>query len=175
MERRQTNDDLCTPQVVIDAVLRIDDITLDPCSNRWSQVPARIRLDGRQGRCGLEADWAELTGVERARRVAGGVPRLVYCNPPYGRGHMARWAEKIAAEADGGCEIVALVKGDHSTAWWRLLRDRVRVICYWDGRISFEGGAHGSGNFASALLYFGRRPYRAADAWASCGDVRVIR
>lgn len=161
--RERTNNDLCTPEEVLALVWQLGPIALDPCSNPWSTVGAQFRLDGEQGRCGLLADWHEL--------AEGG---LVFVNPPYGRGHMRAWAAKIADEAARGCEILALVKGDHSTEWWRTLRKHTRAICYWDGRISFEGGSHGSGNFASSLLYFGPRPYLFCHVFQDAGDVRVM-
>lgn len=162
--RERTLNDLCTPEVVLDRVRQMGPIALDPCSNPWSKVGADIALDGTEGRCGLAADWMKL--------AAGG---LVFCNPPYGRGCMGPWSEKIATEAQKGVEIIALVKGDWSTHWWRRLREHARAICYWHGRIRFEGGQHGSGNFASALFYFGARPTLFATVFAPVGDVRVIQ
>lgn len=162
--RERTNDDLCTPEVVLERVRMMGPIRLDPCSNSWSTVGAEVRLDGEHGRCGLSHSWHQL--------ARGG---LVFVNPPYGRGHLRAWVQKIAEEAQKGTEIIALVKGDHSTEWWRTLRKHARAICYWDGRIPFEGGKHGSGNFASALFCFGPRPHLFAHIFCEVGDVRVLR
>ena len=163
--RERTLDDLCTPRYVLDLVERVGEIGLDPCSNRWSIVPARVKLDIDEGRDGLSTAWKEI--------LADG--ELVFCNPPYGRGQMPRWAEKIAAEAADGCEIIALVRGDWSTGWWHTLRESADAVCYWRGRVRFLGGAQGSGTFASALFYFGARPHLFAHVFAPVGDVRVIQ
>lgn len=37
----RTNDDLNTPEWILDLVRRMGPIGLDPCSNRWSTVGAR--------------------------------------------------------------------------------------------------------------------------------------
>jgi len=162
--RIQTPDDLCTPTVVLEALRPLGPIHLDPCSNPWSIVPALHKLDGSSPeQDGLGVSWRELAG-----------DGLVYVNAPYGRGHTVPWAEKVARETRAGCEIVDLVKGDHSTEWWRMLREHARAIAYWRGRIGFLGGSHGSGNFASSLLYFGQRPHLFAHALEAYADVRVL-
>jgi len=161
--RERTKNDLGTPAVVLNALRPLGPIRLDPCSNPWSIVDAEVRLDGSPGRCGLAADWHRLAG-----------PQLVYVNPPYGTGHMPRWAEKIVLEAGRGCEVVALVKGDHSTQWWQALRRPARAIGYWNGRIAFLGGAFGCGEFASSLVYYGRRARLFARALEDHADVRLM-
>lgn len=162
--RERTLDDLCTPRYVLDLVERVGEIGLDPCSNRWSIVPARVKLDIDEGRDGLSTAWKEI--------LADG--ELVFCNPPYGRGQMPRWAEKIAAEAADGCEIIALVRGDWSTGWWHTLRESADAVCYWRGRLRFDGGSRGAGTFPSAVFYFGLYAYTFAAAFHGAGDVRVL-
>lgn len=163
-QRERTTNDLCTPPAVLDAVRRMGPIILDPCSNPWSTVGAAVAWDGANETVdGLLRWWSD----------AG--EGIVFCNPPYGRGCMPRWADKVVAEARRGCEIVMLVKGDFSTDWWDALREEAAAIGYWRGRISFLGGAHGSGNFASALIYLGQRPHLFAHAFGDRADVRVLR
>src|SRR5690606_21463454 len=134
-----------------------------PCSNPWSIVPARIALDGSPGRDGLAADWAALAGDS-----------VVYVNPPYGRGHMPRWAEKIALEASRGVEAVALVKSDHSTDWWRVLMAAADARCELDERVQFLGGQHSAGTFPSTVFYLGHRPYRFAEVFEVSGHVEIL-
>jgi len=163
-ERIQTSDDLCTPAVVLEALKPLGPIALDPCSNPWSIVPALHKLDGSSPELdGLGVSWWELAGRG-----------LVYVNPSYGRGFMVPWSEKVVREARAGCEIVALVKGDHSTEWWDHLRSGAAAIAYWHGRIGFLGGASGCGRFPSSLVYFGARPHLFAHALEVYADVRVL-
>lgn len=163
-ERQRTNDDLCTPPLVTEALKPLGPIALDPCSNPWSPVSAKKKLDGSPRSCGLTVNWRELAGRG-----------LVFVNPPYSRGQMPLWSRKATLEAARGCEIVMLVKGDHSTDWWRVLRADARAIAYWNDRISFLGGDHNSGNFASAIFYFGGRAKVFEWALATHADVRVLR
>lgn len=160
--RDRTSNDLCTPGDLLALVRMVSPIALDPCSNPWSQVGALLAFD--EDSDGLAQPWAELTAGKGQ----------AYVNPPYGRGHMEKWAGKIAVEAQRGCEITALVKGDFSTGWWDTLRRYAAGICYLEGRPAFEGGESGSGKFASAMFYFGRSRYLFAHVFEHRGDVRLL-
>lgn len=161
LPRNRSNNDLCTPASVLDRVALFADIALDPCSNPWSQVPAAKKIQAPE-ECGLAADWLQ---------EGGG---LVFVNPPYGRGHMDAWAAKIASEAVRGTEILALVKGDFSTTWWQVLREKASAIIYWRKRIPFDGGSHSAGTFPSVLFYFGRAAWKLEPAFNSVADVRIL-
>lgn len=161
--RPRTNNDLCTPLWLVDLVMQVDPIRLDPCSNPWSIVPADVRLDGSPGRDGMTADWSAL--------ATGG---LAYVNPPYGRGHMRRWVTKIAIEAAKGCQIVALVKSDHSTRWWDVLMGAADARCELAERVRFVGGRHGSGTFPSTVFYAGHNPHRFASVFEAVGHVEIL-
>lgn len=161
--RERTSDDLCTPKIVLDAVERVGSIGLDPCSNEWSIVPARKALSIDRGEDGLETPWVSL--------VARG--ELVFVNPPYSGG-LDRWARKIMFEVARGCEVVALVRGDWSTRWWRQMLARADAVAYWFGRIRFLGGGYSAGTFASALIYYGPRRMAFRRALEPHADVRLM-
>jgi hypothetical protein len=167
----RTGDDLCTPEVVLKALWRFGIIALDPCSNPWSQVKAIASLSKHAGQDGLTADWAEIVN-DRMRSLDNG--GFVFANPPYGRGQMLPWIGKVRDEADKGVEIVTLVKHDVSTEWWRLAFRGADAICEWNGRIGFEGGERSAGTFASALLYYGPRPFLFCHVFAQHGYVRAF-
>ena len=158
MTERTTND-LNTPEWLWSKIIgALGYIALDPCSNEWSTVPSACRYDGVHVD-GLTAPW-------------GSGP--VFVNPPYGRGHLRPWASKVVAEAANGCEIVLLVPCSPDTAWWQSCLHSVRCIAYLNKRVAFGGGKHGSGEFASALLYFGPRPYAFAHEFANVADIRLM-
>ena len=166
--RERTPDDFNTPRWLLDEVRKLGQITLDPCSNPWSTVRALVELDGSPGKDGLTADWRELAGP-------GG---LVFVNPPYGRGCMSRWAPTIALNAAAPIETLALVKADHSTAWWDVLRGSADAVVYLADRVRFEGAKKspkGGARWPSALFYFGARRYVFADIFDALGDVRILR
>jgi len=162
----RTNNNLCTPEWIWRRIVEhLGPIELDPCSNEWSSVPANTRFSGPAHGCvdGLTVSWIACGG-------------LVYVNPPYGRGHLRQWAQKCVAEAVGGVEIVALVPCSPDTAWWQSCLPTVRAIAYLRSRVSFEGGEHGSGSFASALLYWGDRPHLFLHAFGDAlADGRFFR
>ena len=158
----QAGDHFGTPVEVLAIVEQMGPIALDPCSNRWSIVRARVALDGSPGQDGLSADWHAL--------ARGGV---VYVNPPYGRGKMRQWARKVLAEAKAGTEIIVLTKGDFSVKWWGTLLGAADALCYWSERIAFRGSDSGA-KFPSAAWYFGHRPHLFAHVFSQVGDVRVL-
>jgi hypothetical protein len=161
----QTGDHLGTPMSVLAVVAELGAIALDPCSNRWSIVRAAVELDGSSlEQDGLAADWHAL--------ARGG---LIFVSPPCGREQMKKWAPKVISMAQAGCEIVVLVKCDHSTKWWRALRRSAPAVCYWSERIVFRGSGRHGANFPSALFYFGRRAHLFAHVFSAHGDVRVLR
>lgn len=138
-----------TPSEVLDIVRTFAPIGLDPCSNERSTVRAPASfLSG-----GLEVSWADYGAV--------------FVNPPYGRA-LREWAEKIAYEAAKGVEIVALVPSRTDTRWFQLLAAHANVICFWKGRITFEGAPHPA-PFPSAMIYFGPRSARFRTMFKDCG------
>lgn len=132
-----------TPELVLDRVRGVGEIALDPCTNSTNPTQAKRIITAESDPDGLLSEWKV--------RADGG---LCYVNPPYGRGHAARWAVKIVLEAELGCEIIALMRGDMSTQWARLLIHAARAVCF-PPRIKFRG-ATGSPNFSNAIYYFGR-------------------
>ena len=163
-ERERTNNDLNTPEEIVELVRMVAPIALDPCSNPWSKVKARRAYDEEED--GFFRDW-----VEEIREAGGG---LAYVNPPYGPGLLLPWAIKITTEARRGAEIISLVPGSHDTQWFNHKLEHANALCNWRGRISFDGGGHGAGKFASTLFYFGPNPYLFAHIFQHKGDVRVL-
>ena len=124
-----------TPANVIEKIRAFAPIGLDPCSNVTSKVGAKVSwLSG-----GLEVSWTDYG--------------LVYVNPPYGRA-LKEWAFKIIDEAHKGAEIIALVPARTDTKWFQSLFTECSNVCFWKGRITFEGAPYPA-PFPSALFYFG--------------------
>lgn len=159
----RVNDDLGTPAWILERVRSIGPIALDPCSNPWSRVDARVTLSKHDGEDGLARRWSTI--VEP--------PALAYVNPPYS--NPKPWCERIIEAADDGLEVVALLKLDPSTQWSATLRSRPRAVCDFHRRISFDGGAHKTGQLASTLVYYGPRPYLFCHVFQDAGEVQVRR
>ena len=142
-----------TPESFLALVRKVAPIGLDPCSNVTSKVKASAAwLSG-----GLEVDWSGFG--------------LVYVNPPYGR-ELKQWAEKIAAEADRGVEIIALVPARTDTKWFRQMWNRKSAVCLWQGRITFEG-APNPAPFPSAVFYYGPHDLKFMQAFCDAGMIIV--
>lgn len=167
MTRERQKDDLGTPAWLLDRVRDVAPIALDPCSNEWSEASVRAlsSCDIDLGQDGLAIDWLH--------PYADAPVGLVFCNPPYGRGFLRLWSEKIANEAARGVEIVSLVPCSPDTEWWATLRDSCDARCDVATRIAFEGGQHGTGQIKSEVFYHGPRRFLFAHAFDSLGEVVV--
>ena len=133
-----------TPPPVLEVVLAMGPIRLDPCSNLTSIVKAAVawrRVDD-----GLSRSWLS---DERG---------VVYVNPPYHKDLIGQWVRKCAEEASAGCEIILLVPARTEQAWFLdHVLPHAAAICFWRGRIKFLGQRSGA-RFPSALVYYGPRP-----------------
>jgi len=146
---RVATDERYTPAWVLDIARKLGPIAYDPCTTPENHTGARdfsaLPEDG------LSQDWWS--------RARGG---LVWCNPPFSRGLIAEWADKIAIEASLGTEIVALTGCDPSTKWFARLNVRAAIFAPLKKRVRFiapvqqaEIKTHAKG--ATALWYFGPR------------------
>lgn len=144
----------CTPQKYVDAVTEVfgGTIDLDPCSNEYSTVNARVeyRLPKHDG---LRDSWDY---------------QRIYVNPPYGRDKehgttIANWFSRIDDAARHGSEIMALVPVATNTAHWK---DHVypvaAAVCFlYDTRLHFviNGNEDTKGApMSCAMIYYGDRP-----------------
>lgn len=108
---------------------------LDPCSNEWSRMPARISHWLSDGEDGLARPWKG---------------RTLWLNPPYS--DPWPWLRRTAQWPGVG---LALVKHDHTTRWWRdFVRGRLR--CNLHKRVAFESprGPQKAAPFPSTLVLF---------------------
>lgn len=145
-------DDWGTPQPVIDRVLDVGPIVLDPCSNPASIVPAAERIMLPLN--GLTVPWP--------------VPGLVYVNPAFSE--LRAWLECCAAHGSAGGEVLALVPARTDTRAWQRFATRADAVCFWRGRIRFVGADAGA-PFPTAFLYWGPRVGRFIAAFESAGAV----
>lgn len=162
--RERQNDDLGTPKWIVDLVEQMGPIALDPCSNPWSLVRAKLRLSADNGDDGLAERWFDLLSRK-------GLCGSIFVNPVYSK--PLPWTKRIVEAADDGCEVFALMKLDPSTEWSRVLRSRPRAVCDFDKRIKFEGGKFNSGAMASTMVYYGPRPYLFCHTFQDFGEVSV--
>lgn len=112
--------------------------TLDACATTTN---AKCKRYFTQAENGLVQDWTGET---------------VWCNPPYGRGHIEKWAKKAYEASLKGATVVMLLPSDTGTGWWHdwCARGEYRFL---RGRLKF-GGCKTAAPFPSVVVIFrGRR------------------
>ena len=141
-------------------------IHLDPCSNQWSVVKAKVEWS-LPDNDGLHKKWSFPT---------------IYVNPPYGtdreRGtRISDWLKKCAsAFHELGAEVIALVPVAANTLHWKeSVWACATSICFlYDTRVRFleNGRDGGKGSpMACAAIYWGTKPERFATAFSHHGAV----
>lgn len=147
-QRKRTGfQDWCTPKEVIEPLNAFLPITLDPCSNARSIVPAAVRISLPDD--GLGVRWCEYGHT--------------YCNPPYE--NQAPWLLKCAVEYTifDALAITALVPAaTETTAFREFVFGTAEAIAFWHKRVVFIGpkGKHRGNTLPSALCYWGNEPER---------------
>lgn len=111
-----------TPPWLLAVVREFGVITLDPCTVAHNPVGAmRFYTEAQDG---LRAPWD----------CDGG---LVWCNPPWSRGQVHKWAGKAISEALGGCEVIMLTLADVRTGWFDGLADNADAYCLINRSVGF--------------------------------------
>lgn len=144
-----------TPRKVLDLVRLVGRIGLDPCTTDDNPVGADDWIAPPSD--GLLQEWPSDDG-------AGAF--LTYVNPPYGRS-LGAWMAKCNEESANGAEIIALVPARTDTRWWEHVT-QADAICFWRGRLTFEG-APNAAPFPSALVYWGERRKRFVQVFGAKG------
>lgn len=162
-----TTKDWCTPPEILESVREVfgGQIGLDPCSNGFSLVDARVeyRLPTHDG---LLESWSEST---------------IFVNPPYGtdpqRGtRIAHWFAKIAAAASAGSEVIALVPVATNTSHWKeFVYPIATAVCFlYAPRLRFyiDGLEDPKGApMSCAVIYYGKKLDTFARAFSAHGAV----
>lgn len=166
------NHDWCTPKTYVDAVKRFfgGEIELDPCSNDYSIVHAKIeyRLPKNDG---LRDSWDY---------------QKIYVNPPYGadrerRTRIKHWLYRCAeANRKHGSEVVALIPVATNTSHWKeYIWGRATAVCFlYDTRLRFlvNGSDGGKGApMSCAMVYWGANIDRFNEIFLEFGAVIDLR
>lgn len=110
---------------------------VDACANEKNKKLTRywdIKKDG------LAQDWSK----ER-----------VWCNPPYGRGHIKKWVKKAYEESLKGSFVCMLLPVWTSDSWFHdYVVPYHSALEFVKGRIKFEG-AKDVARFANMIVTFG--------------------
>lgn len=158
----------CTPFKYVTAIKCFfnGDIELDPCSNEYSIVNAKVEYSLPLND-GLKENWNY---------------RTIYVNPPYGydreRGTKIKdWFEKcVEANEKYHSEVIMLVPVATNTSHWKeYVFGKADSLCFlYDTRLRFlvNGKDEGKGApMACCLVYYGNNTNRFCDEFSKFGAV----
>ena len=142
-----TNNDWYTPPHIIEAVKGTfgGSIELDPASSEVANKVVGAERFFTEETDGLSMEWNS---------------RSVYLNPPYARGWVKKFMEKMVSELESGSfnEGIALVNNGTETGWFQNAASKCSAICFPKGRIRYLTADLSSSNGplqGQAILYFG--------------------
>lgn len=145
--RVKETDERYTPRWLLDLVVSaLGPLAYDPCTAPHNPAGA-LMFAYLPTTDGLETSWSNRGGV-------------VWVNPPFSPGNLAKWANKCAIEADQGVEIVLLTPVDPSTGWYSMLSYAAPLALALKRRPEYgkPDGAFGATAKQPAMLwYFGHR------------------
>lgn len=164
--------DWCTPLRYIEAVKQVFGgiIELDPCSNQWSKVNAKVELSLPKSD-GLNANWNYKT---------------IYVNPPYGADRQRKttiksWLCKCAnANKQFHSEVLALIPVASNTSHWKeYIWGKAIAVCFlYETRLKFleDGNKEGKGApMSCAMIYWGKKYEKFFSTFLKFGAVVDLR
>lgn len=151
-------DDWMTPPALVGAVGAVLPFALDAAASGAAAAKAPAWITPEED--ALRTPWAgKLVGYQ-------GAERLVWLNPPYGRG-LPRWVARAEAQArDGQLFAVVLIPANTETEYWLkyvvfspycwavvFLTPRVRFVLPGGGEAEDDGPGAGSPKGSALLIY----------------------
>lgn len=154
-----------TPAPILEIIRAHAPIVIDPCTTADNPTGAKFFYTIKED--GLKVAWAPKA------------PGLAYCNPPYTRGELARWVEKVIVESKRRAdrEIMMLTPGDLGTQWASMLHGAAQAIAHMHGRIAFirpDGEYETGAKQSSAIWYFGERVQRFTRVFGPHANVGLL-
>lgn len=156
-----TNNDWYTPHHLVDAVRNTfgGSIDLDPASSDVANTVVKADRYFTEADDGLAQTWNA---------------KSVYLNPPYARGWVKKFMDKMVSEWNAGLfgEGIALVNNGTETAWFQNASASCSAICFPRGRVRYLTADLSSSNGplqGQAILYFGPNPENFRSSFRDIG------
>ena len=150
------------PEFIEAARLVMGSIDLDPASSEVANRTVGAKRIYTAADDGLALKWEG----------------CVWMNPPYEKGLIDRFAEKLRAEVEAGfvTQAVVLVNNATDTRWFATLCEVATMLCFPTGRIRFHkpDGERGAPLQGQAVIYIGGQHEGFARAFASFGMVAKV-
>lgn len=157
------NDEWCTPSKFIELARKVmGSIDTDPASNDFAQQTVQATTYYTYFDNGLDKPWYG----------------KVWLNPPYSRGNLKKFSEKLIWEFKyGDCdEAIVLTSASTDTRWFHELSKVASAICLTRGRIKFirlDGSIGKSPTSGHAFFYLGPNVNAFRNHFSPVGLVHV--
>ncbi len=157
------NDEWYTPAKYIDMVREVmGEIDLDPASCDFAQETIQAKTFYTEEEDGLAHSW-------RGR---------VWLNPPYSKGLIDQFVEKVCDEYAVGemDQAIVITHNFTDTAWFHRLASSASAFCFTRGRVKFytKEGVGNSPTSGHCFFYFGSDVNRFAEVFGSIGLVCAL-
>jgi|19_taG_2_1085344.scaffolds.fasta_scaffold31113_3 phage N-6-adenine-methyltransferase len=153
------NDDWYTPEYIIDMVRQVMPIELDPASSDSANKIVKSKRYFTEANDGLLKNWKG----------------KVYMNPPYSRGWVKKFMEKLCYEYKAGFvdEAIALLNNGTETGWFQDSAKLSSAICFPKGRIRYLSKDLNSSNGplqGQVIFYFGKNYKKFIKVFQELGE-----
>jgi phage N-6-adenine-methyltransferase len=150
------------PEFIKAARLVMGSIDLDPASSELANKTVGAERIYTAADDGLTLTWSE----------------RVWMNPPYEKGLIDRFAEKLRAEVTAGfvTQAVVLVNNATDTRWFATLCEVASMLCFPTGRVRFykPDGERGAPLQGQAVIYIGAKHEEFAREFGRFGMVAKV-
>ena len=154
-------DEWFTPVEYVDRVCAVlGEIDLDPASHPLAQERINAKRFFTKEDDGLKHDW----------------DKIVFCNPPYGRGQIDAFVAKLIDELSAGRvkQAILLTNNSSETDWFLRAGKACAAICFTLGRVRFYNAGRPDDDAplqGQAFFYFGDDSARFAKVFGEVGLV----
>lgn len=153
-------DEWYTPEYIIEAArLTLGIIMFDPASSPQANEMVKAERYYTKEQNALEQPWES----------------RVWCNPPYSRGNVDLFANKMISEhINGGMdEGIILINNATETGWFQALLTWSAAVCFLNSRVRFYHPERGgdSPRQGQAVFYFGENYSRFEKNFTPLGTV----
>jgi hypothetical protein len=151
-----------TPETIIQAARRVmGKIDVDPSSCELAQTVVRAKTFHTILDNGLKQDWHG----------------NIWLNPPYSRGFISLFVDKLIAEINAGhtTQAILLTRCGTDTKWFHRAATEAQAVCF-PSRIKFWGAGKQikTSMMTQVILYFGDKPDKFGKQFSEFGFVRIF-
>jgi ParB family chromosome partitioning protein len=151
-----------TPPDIIQAAHRVmGKIDVDPTSCELAQTVVRAKIFHTVDDNGLKHPWHG----------------TIWLNPPYTRGFIALFVDKLITEINAGhaTQAILLTRGGTDTKWFHRAATAAQAVCF-PSRIKFWSADRKikTSLMTQVILYFGNKPEKFQKQFSQFGFVRMF-